>query len=95
MANNLKTFNDLVFTSHRYFKGGSKSQIFFDNGYGASVINGQGAYVRGDNEYELAVLFGNEDKNDLCYTTEITDDVIGYLSEDEVTEILIKIQNLK
>lgn len=91
----MKTFNDLVFTPHQYFRGGSRATIFFGNGYGASVINGQGAYVHGHNEYELAVLFGNEDKNDLCYTTEITDDVIGYLSEDEVTEILIKIQQLQ
>jgi hypothetical protein len=35
-------------------------------------------------------------KNDnLCYDTPITSDVEGYLSEDEVTELLKQIQELK
>jgi hypothetical protein len=39
----------------------------------------------------LAVL--NND-GDLTYDTPITNDVLGYLSKEDVTEILIKIQQL-
>jgi hypothetical protein len=40
----------------------------------------------------MAVL----DKNgELTYTTPITDDVIGYLTPEQVTEKLIQIQDLK
>ena len=81
----MKTFKDLVFNSS------NRARIKdFGNNYGVSVITGYGTYSNESNPYELAVLFNNE----LCYTTEITDDVIGWLTEDEVTEIMIKIQNL-
>jgi len=56
----------------------------FPNGYGASVITGWGAYGTPEQPYELAVLHGES----LCYATPLTDDVIGYLNEDGVKELL-------
>lgn len=86
-------FDDLQFNKKPY--GVSQVLIFFNNGYGASIIQGGMAYTSSDDEYELAVLEGNKDDWDLCYTTPITDDVIGHLTKDEVTEYLNKIENLE
>lgn len=72
--------------------------VKFDNGFGASIINNIYSHTRNDQEFELAVIEKiGEEQNDwqLCYTTYITDDVIGYLPEKEVIEILYKIKDLK
>ena len=72
--------------------------VKFDNGFGASIINNIYSHTRNDQEFELAVIEKTgEEQNDweLCYTTYITDDVIGYLPEKEVTEILYKIKDLE
>lgn len=46
--------------------------------------------------FEVAVLKKRtEDRYDLCYSTPITDDVIGWLNNEEVIEILEKIKNLE
>ena len=63
----------------------------FSNGYGASVIQSEYSYGHEDGLYELAVLKDGE----LCYDTPITGDIIGYLSADEVTEYLQRIEGLK
>ena len=57
-------------------------------------ITGYGSYTRNDSEWELAVLKGNEEEWNLTYDTPITDDVIGHLCEDEVTEIMKQVQEL-
>lgn len=89
----MKTFKDLEFETHPNFKDGKQGKIFFENGYGASVINGYGSYTH-NGEWELAVLFGNKDKYELTYDTHITSNVIGHLTENEVTDILKQIQEL-
>ena len=46
--------------------------------------------------FEVAVLKKVTDDNyRLCYDTPITDDVIGYLTNEQVIEILEQIKNLK
>lgn len=86
----MKDFNDLVFKVHPVFAGGYQSRFEFDNGYGVSVVNGQGSYVNGPNQYEVAIL-----KNgDLCYDTHITDDVLGYNTPEEVSRIMKQCQEL-
>ena len=85
----MKTFNDLDFQPMQ-FDVGIQARIFFDNGYGASVIRSPHSYGGNQDLYELAVI-----KDDaICYDTPITDDVIGYLTEDDVTKYLGQIQNL-
>lgn len=69
----------------------------FENNYGASVIKHYGSYGYEEDLFELAVLFykdENDKKGDLTYNTPITDDVLGYLTNDEVLELLRKIKEL-
>ena len=86
----MKTFKDLVFEDRPHDMG-IASRIQFDNGYGASVVKGPYTYGGKDGLYEMAVLDNN---GNLTYDTPITNDVIGYLSEDEVNDYLTKIQEL-
>ena len=71
--------------------GNSMQHIYkFLNGYGASVIQSKYSYGHEYGLYELAVLKDGE----LCYSTPITGDIIGYLTADKVTEHLQRIEEL-
>lgn len=89
----MKTFNDLQFKEHPKgaVYGGIISRIIFDNGYGATVVQGPHSYGGADGLYELAVVGKNDE---ISYDTPVTGDVEGYLSEAQVTDLLIKIQQL-
>jgi hypothetical protein len=86
----MKKFNDLKFKPHPHVDG-VISRIQFDNGYGASVVKHDFSYGGKDGLYELAVI---DTKGDLTYSTPVTSDVEGYLSEDDVTKLLEQIQQL-
>ena len=92
------TFKDIEFQPHS-MGDGLMGKIFFDNGYGVSVVRFKiydrySSYTNNENEWEVAVLFGNEKEWELTYNTPITNDVIGWLSEVDVTEIMKKVQEL-
>jgi hypothetical protein len=88
----MKQFKDLEFTFlNDKFMSGKKSRIQFDNGYGASVVSHSFSYGGKLGLYEIAIL---DNEGDICYDTPITNDVIGHLTEEDVTEVLIKIQSL-
>ena len=63
----------------------------FENGYGASVVSHDASYGGKQGLYEIAVL---DSTGDLCYSTPITDDVIGYATEDKIKETLDRIKSL-
>ena len=86
----MKTFSDLEFKPHP-LAGGTQATIEFENGYGVSVITGPMFYTSSNAPYELAVLY----KDNLCYSTPITDDVIGHQTEEDITELMRKVQELK
>ena len=86
----MKTFKDLEFKPHPTGLGGVQATIGFDNRYGASVVCTNFSYGGTLGLYELAVLHDGE----ITYDTPITGDVMGYLTEDEVTELLKQIQEL-
>lgn len=97
----MKSFNDINFKPHR-FGDGLHGLIFFENGYGVSVVRyrdpfskGYGSHTSNENEWEVAVIYGNEKDWDITYNTHITDDVLGYLSEGEVNWIMIQVQELE
>lgn len=85
----MKNFNDLNFQPHHV--NGISSRIQFENGYGASVVKTEWSYGGKDGLYELAVLYDNE----IHYDNPVANgDVIGYLTEEEVTKLLEEIQKL-
>ena len=88
----LKNFNDLEFKPHATFKNGDSYQavLNFDNGYGVSVLIGSNFYSNGLDTYEIAIL----KDEDITYGTHITDDVLPYRTEEEVTEIMYMVQEL-
>jgi len=103
MKKDLKTFKDLEFKKH-FVHDGLQAKMKFDNGYGISVVRFKlssfpfeyASYTRDETEWEVAVLkYISDDEYDICCDTKITNDVIGYLKEDEVSKIMKKIQKLK
>jgi hypothetical protein len=87
----MKQFKDLEFVPHAAGMGGVMSRIQFENGYGASVVKTEYTYGGDKGLYELAVL---DSDGNLTYDTSVTDDVIGYLRPEDVTDVMAKIQQL-
>ena len=85
----MKTFKDLEFKPHPI--GGIMSRMMFDNGYGVSVIKTPYSYGGDRGKYELAVL---DSQGEITYETPITDDVLGYLNENDVTHYMEEIQKI-
>lgn len=70
--------------------GGTQKIYRFRNGYGASLVQHQFSYG-----LEMAVLIFNEEgKYRLCYSTPITNDVLGHLEESEIQPLLKQIDAL-
>jgi len=82
-------FSDLNFQPHPVAAGGVQAKHFFDNGYGISVVRFNGSYGYEQGLYESAVLKGTEEDWHICYDSVITDDVLGYQTEEEVENIYI------
>ena len=87
----MKTFKDIEFKPNPMGEDfGIVSRRQFDNGYEASVVRSDYTYGGKNGLYELAVFKDGE----ICYDTPITDDVIGYLRPEDVTDVMAKIQQL-
>lgn len=91
----MKIFKDLEFKDYlvhesidKKFKGHKKAIQGFENGFGVSVLFGKSFYSDGVETYELAVLFGRN----ITYNSELSDGVYAYLTKDEVTDFMLKIQ---
>ena len=96
----IKTFKDLEFEMHpillnvkpqgtKSFSSNSKHAVMeFENGYGVSVIFGDIFYSNGIDTYEVAVMKDNH----VCYYAPLIDTVFAYQNENEVTEIMRKVQ---
>lgn len=97
----MKSFKDIEFKPHR-FGDGLHGLIFFENGYGVSVVrykasygvNNYSSYTSNDGEWEVAVIYGNKKDWEISYNTHITDDVLGHLTEGEVDWVMIQVQEL-
>jgi hypothetical protein len=87
----MKQFKDIEFKPNPMGADfGIVSRTQFDNGYEASVVKSEYTYGGKDGLYELAVFKDGE----ICYDTPVTDDVIGYLRPEDVTDVMAKIQQL-
>lgn len=89
-----KDLEDAIIERRTHFDG--LARVFrFDNGYGASCVKHIGSYGGKKDLWEIAVIkFDDNDKWDLCYDTDITNDVIGWLDNDEVMSTLRQIKAL-
>ena len=86
----MTTFNDLTF--NKLPDGmGIQCRIEFPNGYGASIVKGPYTYGGRDGLFELAVLGAG---GEITYDTPLTNDVLGYLSEEDVEHYVNEIKNL-
>lgn len=87
----MKTFHHLEFKELADPFDGIIARTVFDNEYGVSVVRSQFSYGGKMGLYELAILDNN---GEVCYTTPLTDNVIGYLRDIDITEVMIKVQQL-
>lgn len=76
--------------------GGSRVLVRFGNGYGGSVVSHPYSYGGPAGLFEVGVaeFEGEGPEWHLAYDTPVTDDVIGYLTWDEVVETLHAIADL-
>ena len=93
----MKAFKDLVFYEHPIalsslndHKDAKQASMAFNNGYGISVLLGNCFYSNGIDTYEVAVIKDGM----ICYTTPIANDVIGYITEQQVSDVMKKIQEI-
>ena len=87
----MKTFKDLSFNTVEDNINWIRAFMKFDNGYGVSVVKGPYTYGGKAGLYELAVL---DSDGEITYGTHITDDVLGFLTPEDVTRHMIEIQEL-
>ena len=69
----------------------------FPNNYGVSVIRTKGSYGNEKGLWELAVLIydNSSDSYVVTYDTPITDNVLGWLTDEEVKETMERIERLE
>ena len=87
----MKTFKDLEFIELDQYMNGVAARIMFENGYGVSVVCHSFSYGGKNGLYEVAVL---DTDGEITYDTDVTGDVIGQLTPDQVTETMAFIQVL-
>jgi hypothetical protein len=95
----MKTFKDLKFKLHPLsIKDNEKqAKLYFENGYGVSVICGTSFYSNGIDSYEVACL----DKDGSLVNPPKTvpfrynSGVIGWLRDNEITTVMKAMQRLK
>ena len=89
------TFNELTFEQDEDDMQES-AWHFYDNNYGVSVVRGPYTFGGDKGLYELAIIYmAPEDKESrICYDTPITNDVMGHLAPEDVTEIMKQVSEL-
>ncbi len=76
-----------------WFYDGVQYIFKFPNDYGASVIKRRFTYGGNKDLWEMALIFFDEDGDwQLTYERDFDDDVKGYLTDDNVIELLEKIK---
>lgn len=85
-------FSDLEFVSDR---GGISTIAKFGNGYGLSVVKFPGTYGYSQGLYECALVeFTTKTKYKLSCFPRTENAVIGFCTEETVSELLEKAENL-
>lgn len=92
----MKTFEDLVFKPE---EGGScytlRAVTEFPNGYGVSVVSGEGTLTSVEKPYELAVIeYSDDGTYKIIYPSVFDCDVVPFLTAEAVTAYMKIIQSL-
>lgn len=91
------TFDDIEFKPHSVGDG-LHGVILFPGGYGISVarytFNGRITSYCNSKTWEVAIIKGTKDSWDICYDTEITNDVLTYQTEEDINRIIKHIVRL-
>jgi hypothetical protein len=87
----IKDFTSYIIDINSYNKG---MQILFKfpNDYGISLVCHSFSYGNDDNEFEIAIakFEPNSDNWRVTYDTDITGDVLGYQSKEDVIDVIQK-----
>tara|TARA_B110000977_G_scaffold65925_1_gene89721 strand:- start:177 stop:476 length:300 start_codon:yes stop_codon:yes gene_type:complete len=87
----MNKFDLLTFEKLKH-QDGIQAIAKFPNGFGASIIKSDTSHGGKSGLFELAVL--DNDTGNINSTTDITDDVIGWIDEDDIDRILTAISKL-
>lgn len=87
----MKTFDDLVFKPHAIGKGAVQSRLDLGNDIEVSVVGGPGLYGDGKTTFEVAAFYKTLGK---FVPMPDGDDVSGWNSKEEVTDIINYLENL-
>ena len=93
---NYEGFENYLF-SKEYDMGGVLYRFKFNNNFGASVIKHDYSYGQEEDLWELGVLMfgdGYLERGVLTYDTPITNDIIPWLTDEEVRNLLERIKGL-
>ena len=93
MANFMEKYKEFLKYENSLY-GGPHKVYKFPNNYGASIIKNKWSYGGEDGLWEVGVIFFDGDDYELTYSTPITNDALGYLTDEEVCEALEQIKNL-
>lgn len=82
--------NEQYLTSARPFMDGCAMRFTFPNGYTGSVVKHFGSYGGPQGLWEIAVMHNDQ----IVYDTPITDDVLGWQTDEDVEQVLNQIREL-
>jgi hypothetical protein len=87
----MKTFDDLVFKPHPIGRGAVQAKLDLGNDIEVSVVGGKGLYGNGKTTFEVAAFYKTLNK---LVPMPDGDDVSGWNSKEQVTEIINYLENL-
>jgi hypothetical protein len=87
----MKTFDDLVFKPHHIGGGAVQAKLDLGNDIEVSVVGGNGLYGDGKTSFEVAAFYKTLRK---FVPMPDGEDVSGYNSKEEVTELINYLENL-
>ena len=93
LPKDLKKFVEVEKT-HPVGIGGVQTILKFPNEYGASIVKFDGSYGFESGLWEMAVIRFEGEGWEITYDTPITNDVLGYLSKEDVITHLQEVQKL-
>jgi hypothetical protein len=89
----IQQYNQYIIDFNSINKG-MQLMFRFPNNYGVSIVCHSFSYGNDDDRFEIAIIkFHSDDNKDwnLVYDTDITNDVLGYQSKEDVLSIIDRV----